>query len=565
MKFIRIFLIALIFVCAAISYASNLENEFNKLSDEILDNLQKYFPVTATQRGIHDYNDKFTNYSARAVKDEITTLRQFEKKLHNFKYSALSTESKVDWKLIKSNVDLALHELQKVRDYKKNPYLYVDNAINGIYLILASEYAPMESRLPAVISRMRAIPTLLNQGQNNITAPAPLLIKLAGDLTGDAKEFFRTVSDELSASYPNMAADISDAAQMALTALAEYDQFLATVIPGEETAFALGKSDYDYRLQNQHFLGCDSDSLLRLGENMLARYDSLYTAYKQWLKDSVHVDSVKYPIDCVDRQMVLDYYDWELEQVKNFIAENNLMTVPDDLGKCEVHETPKFLQSVIPSIAYQPPGVFSPVQTGIFYVKPLPDKFEETDVTRYSNYIQRRSFRGGIVHEAYPGHHFQFQMASRVTDKARKWQENSSYYEGWALYCEELMYNEGLYGEDKERYARILNGIRWRAARIILDVKLQIGAFTPEEAWKWVFEKFGDGPSDTLWAQREVNWSTMAPTVPMSYLVGKLELLKLRDEYKAMMGDKYSLKDFHDKFLSVGSIPPPLIKELWGM
>lgn len=564
MKKVIFFVVGLLVISGYSAYASKLEDNFSKLSDEILENLQEYFPVVSTAKGIHKYDDKLTDYSSRGVRDEITTLRKFEKRLHNYKYSSLPDASKIDWKLLKSNVDLGLHELQKVREYKKNPYKYVDDAINGIYYILASEYAPMESRLPKILARLRAVPKLLDQAKNNLNEPAPLHIRLARDLIEDGKDFYKSVAEELSSEFPNMADDISDASQRAITALNEYDLFLQNIQPGDENAFALGKSDYDYRLEHIHFLDFDSDSLLKLGETLFAQYDSAYDAYSQWLADSAASDTDSYLLQCIDKNTVLDYMTWELDKVKNFISDRDLITIPDDIGECRIVETPKFLQNVIGSIAYQPPGVYSPVQTGMFYIRPLPDKFDDYYQQKYSAYIQKRKFRGAIVHEAYPGHHLQFQLTSRITDKVRKWQEDPLYYEGWALYCEEMMYHQGLFGSDPYRWLKVLNGIRFRAARIIIDVKLQTKVWTPKKAADWIYEKFGDAPSDTAWAQREVNWYTLYPTVPMSYLVGKLEVLQLRDDMKAREGKNFSLKAFHDKFLSEGMLPPALIREEWG-
>jgi len=563
-KKVIFFVVGLLVISGYSAYASKLEDNFSKLSDEILENLQEYFPVVSTAKGIHKYDDKLTDYSSRGVRDEITTLRKFEKRLHNYKYSSLPDASKIDWKLLKSNVDLGLHELQKVREYKKNPYKYVDDAINGIYYILASEYAPMESRLPKILARLRAVPKLLDQAKNNLNEPAPLHIRLARDLIEDGKDFYKSVAEELSSEFPNMADDISDASQRAITALNEYDLFLQNIQPGDENAFALGKSDYDYRLEHIHFLDFDSDSLLKLGETLFAQYDSAYDAYSQWLADSAVSDTDSYLLQCIDKNTVLDYMTWELDKVKNFISDRDLITIPDDIGECRIVETPKFLQNVIGSIAYQPPGVYSPVQTGMFYIRPLPDKFDDYYQQKYSAYIQKRKFRGAIVHEAYPGHHLQFQLTSRITDKVRKWQEDPLYYEGWALYCEEMMYHQGLFGSDPYRWLKVLNGIRFRAARIIIDVKLQTKVWTPKKAADWIYEKFGDAPSDTAWAQREVNWYTLYPTVPMSYLVGKLEVLQLRDDMKAREGKNFSLKAFHDKFLSEGMLPPALIREEWG-
>lgn len=256
------------------------------------------------------------------------------------------------------------------------------------------------------------------------------------------------------------------------------------------------------------------------------------------------------------------YYLWNVEQTKLYLSQKGILTVPEDIGQCLIVETPPFLRNIIGSIAYEPPGTFSEDQTGFFYVRPLPDSLEDEQKAVYSKYINRRGFRGSVVHEAYPGHHMQFMMSSRVQDDIRKWQSNICYVEGWALYCEEMMYENGFYGTDKRRYLNVLGGIQFRAARIIVDVKLHTGEMTIDQAVDWMTKALD---ADSNFIRTEVNRYTLNPTVPMSYLIGKKEVIKLRDAMKTKEGGRFSLMNFHDRYLSEGMLPPRLLWELWGL
>ncbi len=561
MKYFLIILGAVFFLGASLFAQSGAQAEFYGLADEILAYLQKSFPVAATAKGIHTYDNTLTDYSSGGVGDKIEQLKKFEKRLHKYQFMNLSPEVMLDWKLIKSNVDIALHDLHKMRYYQRNPYMYVSEAVNGIYYLLSIEFAPLEQRIPSLIARLKRVPTLLSQAQRNLRKPAPLHVKLAREYLAEGKIFFNAVAEDLAGQFPAEADSLKAAAQRAVSAMEEYDLFLQTITPGTEKAFALGKADFDYKLLAEHFLPFDSDSLLKIGEAMYARVDSLQKVYRADLEKRGLTGDAYFVIDCIDREDVLNYYRWETQQTFEFLKRADLMTIPEDIALCQVVETPSFLRNVISSVAYQPPGTFSPVQTGLFYVRPVPEILDSAQIAYYSGNIFRRNFRGSIVHEAWPGHHYQFVMAARLDNPIRKWQENIYYAEGWTLYCEEMMYDVGFYG-DPARYLRVLNGIKFRAARIILDVKLQTGVMTPDEAAAWMSERFGDG--DIEWARREINWYTLQPTVPSSYLVGKLELLKLRDEMKKREGDKFSLKSFHDKYIASGMIPPPLLWEAWG-
>jgi uncharacterized protein (DUF885 family) len=541
---------------------SKLEQNFAKLSNQIIENLQSFYPVIATGRGIHDYDYRFTDYSSGSIRGEISRLKKFEVRLHKYIKSNLSEASSFNLRLLKSNVDMAMLDLNKIRRYRYDPYMYVDDAINGIYLVMISEYAPLSIRVHNVIARFKAVPDLLRQAQQNIKAPPPVYIRLADEMLTTGIDFYRSVQTELAAGFPELATEINTAADAAVAAMQSFQTFLAEVEPGAENAYSIGKENFDYRLKHEYFLDYDSDSLVKIGEYLLEKYLQEHKEFLAGLQnDGSSVDSV-FVIDCLTREDILRYYNWETKQARLFIEENDLLTIPEDIGECRVIETPPFLTNVVTSIAYQPPGVYSPSQTGYFYVRPIPDSMDQKLRESKYRYIQRRGFKGSVVHEAYPGHHLQFQMAARIEDPVRKWQENASLYEGWALYCEQMMYDQGFYGDDRRSYLKVLRGIIFRAARIVVDVKLHTGQMTRDEAVAWMAAKLN---TDTTWIGIEVDRYTLTPTIPMSYLIGKEGIMKLRDAVRIQQGENFDLKEFHDRLLSFGSFPPSLIWEIWDL
>jgi len=561
-KKLIIVLLATVCFAAVCPAQSRLESNFADLASDILENLQSYFAVRSTEKGIHIYDYKLTNYSSKAVNSEIKKLRGFEKRLRKYKGTNLSASSQIKYKLLKSEVDIALHDLHSQKWYKKNPYLYVSEAIDGIYLILTSQNAPLDERAQNIVARMKVTPDLFWQAKRNIKNPAPIYVELAAETLAEGITFFEEVRDDLMAQVPDLAGEIQMTSEKAIAAMRDFQDFLAEVTPGAPNAFAMGKDHFDYRLHNQYFLDYDSDSLLKIGENLFAQADSAYQAYLAYL-DSVKVvnDSV-FVIDCIEKDDLLNYYNWEVKQTRVFLEENEIVTVPDDIGECQVIETPPFLQNVISSIAYQPPGVFSSDQTGHFYVRPIPDSLDQGQRKAYYRYIQRRGFKGSVVHEAYPGHHFQFQIASQMTDSVRKWVENMLLVEGWALYCEQMMYDRGFYKSDSRRYLNILRGIRFRAARIIADVKLHARKENVDDVVAWMA---GALDADTSAVRAEVNWYVLKPTIPMTYLIGKQEIMALREAVMQKEGEAFSLKAFHDRLLAEGAVPPSLLWDIWDL
>ena len=149
-----VYLIILLFVFSeGLSAQSKLEQNFNNMAEEILDNLQEFYPVRASEKGIHTYNYKLTDYSKGSIKDEISKLKKFEQRLYKYSNSGLSKENKINLKLLKSNVDIALQDLSKIKWHEKNPYIYIYDAIHGIYFILISEHAPLGDRVQNIIAR----------------------------------------------------------------------------------------------------------------------------------------------------------------------------------------------------------------------------------------------------------------------------------------------------------------------------------------------------------------------------------------------------------------------------
>ncbi|MCX6825901.1 MAG: DUF885 domain-containing protein [candidate division Zixibacteria bacterium] len=539
-----------------------VENNFKELTTEILENLQSFYPVMATAKGIHKYDYLFTDYTPKSIGAEISKLKKFQSRLLQIKSSLLTSPNKIDLKLLKSNVDIALQNLDRIKWYQKNPYMYADDVVSGVYLILAAQDLPLSERAQNIIARMKLVPDLLQQAKANLKKPVPIYTKLASEMLSSGVEFYRFAAEEIGTELPGLAPEAESASRRAMAAIRDFQQYLKTIPLGAPGSFAIGKSEFDYKLRNEYFLDYDADSLLKIGEFLLKQTDSLSQIFSQTLEsNSLPVDSV-FVLNCLQKSDLLNYYNWEIEQTKLYLKEKNILTVPDNIGKCLAIETPVFMRNIISGIAYQPPGTFSSDQTGYFYVRPIPDSLDDGQRAAYYKFINRRGFKGSVVHEAYPGHHMQYMISSRLPDDTRKWQENLCYIEGWALYCEEMMYDNGFYGSDKRRYLGVLGGIMFRAARIIVDVKLHTGQMTTDEAVDWMTKTLD---SDSNFIRVEVNRYTLNPTIQMSYLIGKTEIMRLRDAMKARDGDKFSLKNFHDRYLTEGMIPPRLFWEIWDL
>ncbi|MEW5993409.1 MAG: DUF885 domain-containing protein [Candidatus Zixiibacteriota bacterium] len=548
--------------------ATAKKQALNELGLDVLEALQSFYPVQSTEMGIHSYDHRLADYSPGSVKKMIKQLKDYEKIIYRYKDASLSDYDRVNYKLIKSNVDAALLALDRIRWHTKSPQLYVDEAVNGVYFLLLSQHAPMSEKLVPLLARMRDVPNLFATARRNVKHPPAVYTEAALESLESGVQFYREAAAELMKEFSERADEILEASTLAREAMNDFATYLREITPGDETAFAIGRENFDYLLSHQYFLPFDSDSLLKIGEALLAEAQAAYRDYEAYVennhqsgRDSVFVPAV------FTKQDILDYYNWETDQIRIFLEENNVVTVPEDIAPVKVIETPSFLRTMIGGIAYQPAGPFDTVQQAFFYVRPIPDDLDRKQLEARYRFVHRRGFRGSVVHEAYPGHHLQMQLAGRHHDPVRKWQMNWMFIEGWALYCEEMMYVSGLFGEeDPGQWLAVLGGIRFRAARIVADVKLHTGQFTYDDCVAWMIDALDiETEASKEYIRKEVRRYTHTPTYQMAYLMGKREILALRAAAEERDGEDFSLNEFHNSLLAHGSIPPTLLWEVMDL
>ncbi len=248
---------------------------------------------------------------------------------------------------------------------------------------------------------------------------------------------------------------------------------------------------------------------------------------------------------------VVGAYEDALDRVRAFLRERGLVGFPAD-ESLQVTPTPEYLRPLIPYAAYLPPAPFEADQRGLFLVTPAggdtPGRgLAAIDLT--------------TVHEAYPGHHLQFCWANRADSVARRVFWTSLFAEGWALYCEELMWDQGFLARPEQRLLQ-LKDLLWRACRVTADVGLHTGGWTVGRAVDLLVDRAGLDPGGAL---AEVRRYCSTPTQPLSYAVGMRELLRLRERARERAGPAFSLRAFHDQLLAWGTIPPSLIARGMGL
>jgi uncharacterized protein (DUF885 family) len=537
-------------------------SELDTLARQVYRTLWDFHPVDATRSGFHEFDGRLGDYAPARVAALKLGLKDYLRQLDRLDTLRLSLDDRIDRLLLISNLKMELFWLERIRLLERDPHYYSDECVGGIYYVLLRDFAPLPVRALRAAERLADVPRFIRQARANVKDPPRLYAEAAIDELQDAEKFFSESADELGRQVPEMAGRLAADAAQAIAAVRAWRAELEAALPNLGDSFAMGRADFDYLLATDKFLDFDSDSLLRMGENLFARTDSLMKVQRAEQAEYEKLHPPEPPKDepapaGFSKQDVLADEQAEIDSMRAWVGSSNTATVPGWVGPLKVVETPAFLRRIIPGIAMEGPAPLDEVQTGYMYIPPLPETLDSAQRRQYYNAGRRHGYRGGIVHEGLPGHHFQLSVANHSRSLVRKLQFNTCLIEGWALYCEQMVVEQGLYPRDSLPDLRWLGGVWFRAARIIVDAKLHTGRMSYDDAWRFMVEKCWP---DTAFFKAEVRRYCLSPSQPMSYLVGKTELMALRDQYRRQQGERFSLEDFHDRLLAEGSIPVGLIR-----
>ncbi len=530
--------------------SAGVSSDLEPLATEILEEIWSFHPIGATNLGIHKYDSHMPDYSRRALNFRLNKFRILREKLEELDTLVLSVEERVDYHLLKASLHDEIFDLEKSKIYDNDPLVYSQACINGVYTIMIRHAESVGAKMAAITSRLDQIPKFLEVARENLKKPSYVLCDAAINQLTEGENFIEEIFEYYKDSL--VQEEILKLRQAKLQAVASMMSFAYWLEQNQDPhgAFTLGEDNYNFKLHNVHLVDITADSILKIGKYYLELTASMIDSLDRLLKPA-RQEKVILPSD-FGPQSVVEYRVTELSRLRDFVTGSEIVTIPEFVGEIEIVETPGFLAGLIPGAAMMPPGPFDRSRKSYFYNPPLPKRFELADAEYFYNYIYNRWFRGAAVHEAYPGHHLQLSIANDHPSIVRKGFRTYFFVEGWALYCEEVMATSGLYEDTIGALINALEGVRYRAARIIVDVSLQTGVFSYEDALRFLADNFGG--SEAYYA-REVKRYISDPIQPSSYLVGKLQIVDLMEECRELRGDDFNLKSFHDELLSHGSIP----------
>jgi uncharacterized protein (DUF885 family) len=536
--------------------------EFYRQAERFIDRFMEEDPVTATQLGDRRFDDRLADYSKAALERQVREIREALGEFEGFDPAGFDIDARIDLQLMVQVAKSALRGFEKFKDHLRNPSKYSEECMGGVFLLLIKEFSPLEERLEKALGRLRAIPEVLARGRENIRPEEvpPVWNEVTMESCQQGLALFTVLIPALAQQVPKLATDLNAASQSAAQALEDYARFLKETVAAKAGGdFAAGEELFEELIRENHMLDYGTKELLEIGwrlfgeteramEDLAQRIDRQKTARE--LLEEAKADHPK-------ADELLDVYRREMARVRQFVAVQDIVTIPEG-ESLKIEPTPPFLWGIIPYAAYMPPGPLEKIQQGIFVVTPVDPQSPQKEQEEKLKGHHYGKLPVTALHEAYPGHHLQLVYANSVGSLPRKLGGfiSTLFIEGWAFYCEELMEQLGYIDQPLQRLGRLSDQL-WRAARIILDVSLHTGKMTVEEGIDFLMERAGLERSN---ARAEVRRYTATPTQPMSYLIGKIEILKLIDEYRKRHPEA-SLKEVHDAVLACGSLPPRLMRE----
>jgi uncharacterized protein (DUF885 family) len=515
----------------------------DRLSGEYLDLVFETFPTTATAFGRHELDGRLEDLTAAGLDGFTRRLDGLRRRVAAVEPTG--EEEAVDRDALTAAIADAVFVEEVERPWRRNPFEAATLLPASVLLLVARDFAPLEQRLAAAAERLEAAPRFLSQARELLDQPCPAMWRqMAVGSAGGGAGFLAGLG--ALAAGTRLAGRVEAAAAAAAAALREFAAWLEqdhAARFADDAPFAVGEQAQARKLREAHCFTTTPAGFVDLGQAQIAEISAALTEQAGNDDWSAKLDELK--DDHPDRDGLLPAYHRELERLQAFVFEEDLAT--DPAADARVEATPEFLRGVMGFAAYLPAGPFDPWQQGYFWVTPPPDEAGLRDHSR-------AVIAPVAAHEGYPGHHLQMTSVNRLESLTRRAVRSTVMIEGWGLYTEQLMHDVGYY-DGGARLAQLAMRLL-RALRVVLDMELQSGELSYRDA---VTRAVSVARLEESTARSEVARYTMTPTQPFSYLVGCLELERLRAASQARLGDAFRLRRFHDRVLSYGHMPPTLV------
>jgi uncharacterized protein (DUF885 family) len=521
-------------------------------------------PSRGTGAGFHQYDDRLEDGSAEAVKKRIETAKTLLARLDKLRGGSLTEDEAIDAEVLDGKLKGELLDLVTLETWRHNPMFYIRGPAGSIDGLMKRDFAPASTRLRSVVARLKAAPAMFQALRANVDNPpkefTDLAIRMGAGSIGFFQHTLRDWATKAAGSDTELLKEFNAADDEVVKAITETVGWMKRdLLPRSHGKYALGADAFSKKLLYEELVDIPLDRLLAIGEANLKRDQEAFRAV------AAKIDPSKTPAE-VMKALSDDHPAEEdlipsamrtIEKCRSFLLDKHIVAVPSEVRPI-VLETPPFARGGS-FASMDGPGAFETKATEAFYyVTPTEKNWTPKHKEEHLRLFNAPVMQVITIHEAFPGHYIQFLFSKQYPTKVRKLTFCGTNVEGWAHYTEQMALEEGYgNGDPKLQLAQLSEAIL-RDCRYVVGIKLHTQGMTVAEGAK-VFEK--EGFQEPANAFEEARRGAYNPTY-LYYTLGKLQIYKLRDDYRKAKGSDFKLETFHNEFVRQGGIPIKLIRRV---
>jgi uncharacterized protein (DUF885 family) len=572
-QFLGAFIAAAICLPLASVFALQTQDqEYEAVAEEFIKGYFAARPLLGTSIGMHEYDGRISDYSRLALDAELSRLKRFEDRLQKFELGKLSRRQSIDLRILQAAIHKEIFQREAMSIYERDPMVYARAADVNIYI--KRNFAPLEDRVHSIVAIESQVPNILIAARTNLDPVLPKpYVELAIQIAKASADFLRKNLVEAVADLKDdrIRTEFREANRKAAAALADYAGWLERdKLPKATADFALGEEKFARMLKETELVDLPPEKVLEIGLEQLAKEQKAFTEAAR------RIDASKTPAEVFKQvqsehptpESLLADINKDLESIRKFVVTRKLVTIPSEI-RARVKEMPLYRRATS-FASMDTPGAFEKRATdAYYYVTPPEDQWPPEQKDQWLTAFNFYTADVVSIHEVYPGHYVQFlRLNASPASKVEKIFGSYAFIEGWAHYCEKVMIDEG-YGTvanpneaDEKRATKYrlaqADEALLRLCRLCVAIKMHTQKMTVDEATKFFEENcyYEEKP-----ARAEAMRGTFDPGY-LNYTLGKLEILKLRDDYMAQEGRNFGAQKFHNELLNHGMPPIRLLREL---
>jgi uncharacterized protein (DUF885 family) len=529
-----------------------------------------YQPTLGTLAGYHQFDAQLEDFSQQNIGADIAALHSFEKRITAIPAVSLDQLTQADREIMLGNIHSTLLTLETIRPWEKNADNYSSTAASAAFTLMERKFASPDDRLRSLIAREKQMPALLADARVNLKNPPRIYTEIAIEQLPGIVSFFEhdvplAFAD---ARDPALKAEFAQTNSAIIAALNSYLDWLKTdLLPMSNGDFRIGAETFSKKLQYDEMVDLPLDKLLEIAWADMRRNQAHFNEVAKELEPDKDPRAVLEELgeNHPAPDQLLNTFRATFDGLVGFIRAHHIVTIPSEVRPI-LEETPPFMRATT-TASMDTPGPFETHATEAYFNVTLPaPSMTPAQVEGFMHSFNVGTVISTAVHEAYPGHYVQFLWVPQAPSRVRKLLGANTNVEGWAHYTEQMMLDEG-YGQPgdgakDEREAKFLRlgqlqDALLRNARFVVGIEMHTGKMSFDQAVEF-FQKEGYQSKES--AMVETKRGTADPTY-LYYTLGKLEIMKLREDLKKKQGAAFSLEEFHNSFLRQGFPPIKIVRE----